>query len=188
MVLLTAVTHGSNATSLAFDLARDFGNMDVSAVVVEVNTIKPDARYVTKPVKAGVFDLIVNPDITVQQVISPADSVYPDRIAIGIPNDGLLFGYLRLQTALAKLSEQYSMVILDAAPILLSADVEFFTSISDITLLLIAAQDTQPGEIKRAVQVLERVDPKVISFVVTRLKIFKGGGYYSKVYKGKVDL
>ncbi len=182
LILLTAVTHDSNTTSLAFDLARDFGNMDVSAVVVEVNTLKADARYVTDPIKAGVFDLIVDADITVQQIVSPADSGYPDRIALSMPEDGLLFGYLRLQAALGKLSEQYAMVILDAAPILLSADVEFFASISDITLLLIAAQETQPGEIKRAVQVLERVDPKVISFIVTRLKVFKGGGYYSKVY------
>ncbi|PPD51277.1 MAG: chain length determinant protein [Methylobacter sp.] len=182
LILLTAVTHDSNTTSLAFDLARDFGNMDVSAVVVEVNTLKADARYLTDPIKAGVFDLIVDADITVQQIVSPADSGYPDRIALSMPDDSLLFGYLRLQAALGKLSEQYAMVILDAAPVLLSADVEFFASISDITLLLIAAQKTQPGEIKRAVQVLERVDPKVISFIVTRLKVFKGGGYYSKVY------
>jgi len=188
MVLLTAVTHGSKTTSLAFDLARDFGNMDVSAVVVEVNTLKADVRYVSESVTAGVFDLIVDADITVQQVVSPADADYPARIALGVPDEGLLFGYLRLQTALEKLSQHYSMVILDAAPILLSADVEFFASISDITLLLIAAQETQPGEIKRAVQVLERVDPKVISFVVTRLKIFKGGGYYSKVYTGKAEV
>jgi len=182
LILLTAVTHNSKTTSLAFDLARDFGNMDVSAVVVEVNTLKADSRYVTEPVTAGVFDLIVDAGITVQQVVSGADANYPDRIALGVPDEGLLFGYLRLQAALEKLLDHYSMVILDAAPILLSADVEFFASISDITLLLIAAQKTQPGEIKRAVQILERVDPKVISFIVTRLQVFHGGGYYSKVY------
>ena len=185
MILLTAITHHSKTTSLAFDLAKDFGNMDVSAVVVEVNTVKTDTRYISESVHGGVYDLLNKPDTPLQQLISPADGQLPNRIALAAPNEGLLSGYLRLQGALAKLSEQYEMIILDAAPVLLSADVEFFASISDITLLLIAAQETQPGEIKRAVQILERVDPKVISFVVTRLQVFKGGGYYAKVYAGK---
>ena len=80
-------------------------------------------------------------------------------------------------------SRTYPVVILDAAPILSSADTEFFASISDITLLLIAANQAKPGEIKRAVQLLERIDPKVIGFVVTRLEIFRGGGYYSSINK-----
>ena len=186
MVLLTAVTHNSQNTSLAFDLAKNFSDMDVNAVVVEVNTLKTDPRYVSDNIKAGVMDLIDNANLTAQEIISKADTNLPDRVALGADHDSLLFGYLRLQAALEKLSAQYDVVILDAAPILLSADVEFFASISDITLLLIAAE-TQPGEIKRAVQLLERVDPNAISFVVTRLKIFKGGGYYAKVYSGDAE-
>ena len=183
LILLTSVAHNSAVTSLALDLAIDYQKIDVRAVVVEVNSLKSDARYVTDPIHAGLFNMIIDPSVTVQQVLSPADAQYPDRISIGLPDDGLLFGYQRLQAALEKIAETYSMVILDAAPILFSADVEFFAGISDITLLLIAAQETQPGEIKRAVQLLERIDPKIISFVVTRLRIFQGGGYYSTVYK-----
>ena len=82
---------------------------------------------------------------------------------------------------LEKIAETYPIVILDTAPILSSADTEFFTSISDITLLLIAAQQAKPGEIKRAVQLLEWIDPKIIGFIVTRLQVFRGGGYYSSV-------
>lgn len=187
LILLTGVTHHNKVTSLAFDLAKDFYAMEVNSVVVEVNTIKADDRYVTERINAGVFDLLVDPSVQLHQVISPGDGDYPDRIAVGLSEEGMLFGYQHLQALIAKLAESYSMVILDAAPILLSADVEFFASISDITLLLIAAQETQPGEIKRAVQLLERVDPKVISFIVTRLQVFQGGGYYSKVY-GKMPM
>ncbi|MDD5273472.1 MAG: chain length determinant protein, partial [Methylovulum sp.] len=187
MILLTAVTHQSHTSSLAFDLAKDFAAIDVSAVVVEVNALTPDARYVSDKVTAGVMDWLANPDIGTPDIVSPADETLPDRIALGATDNSLLFGYLRLQAALEKLSGQYSVVILDASPILLSADVEFFASISDISLLLIAAE-TRPGEIKRAVQLLERIDPKVISFIVTRLKIFKGGGYYAKVYTDKAEV
>jgi Mrp family chromosome partitioning ATPase len=183
LILMTSVTHGSSVSSLALDLASDMNAMDIRAIVVEVNTLKPDSRYVSETITTGVIDLIVNGDTELEHAINPANAQYPDRIALGLFEEGLLFGYHRLQVVLERLAESYSIIILDAAPILLSADVEYFSSISDITLLIIAAQETKPGEMQRAVQLLERVDPKVISFVVTRLQIFKGGGYYSQIYQ-----
>jgi hypothetical protein len=71
---------------------------------------------------------------------------------------------------------------LDTAPILWSADTEYFAGIADITLLLIAAYQTQPGQITRTLTLLERLNPRAISFVVTRLLMFNGGGYYTKVF------
>ena len=183
LILVTAVKADSAVTTLAIDLAQDYKKMDVRAVVVEVNPLHPDERYVSTHTSLGLLDLILNPDLAVSQAISPADERYPDRIAIGSPTDDLLFGYQRLQAALDKIAKTYAVVILDAAPILLSADAEFFAGISDITLLLIAAKRTKPGEIKRSVQLLERINPKVVGFVVTRLENFKGGGYYSSITK-----
>lgn len=187
MVLLTAVAHNSTNTTLALELALDYQQMDVQAVVVEVNPLQPDPRYLSEHTQLGLLDLILNPDLPVAAVVSPGNGIYPDRIALGAVDDGLLFGYQRLQAALAKIAASYQVILLDAAPILFSADAEFFASISDISLLLIAAQQTKPGEIKRAVQLLERIDPTVIGFVVTRLQIFQGGGYYSASHQAATD-
>jgi polysaccharide biosynthesis transport protein len=181
LILVTSVKPKSAVTSLALDLAMDYKKMGVRAIVVEVNPLKPDDRYVTTHTAFGVLNFMRDPDLAVSQAVSSADECYPDRMAIGLPTEGLLFDYQHLQAALEKISEMYPVVILDAAPILFSADAEFFASISDIALLLIAAQQTKPGEIKRAVQLLERIDPNVIGFVVTRLEIFRGSGYYSSI-------
>jgi len=183
LILLTSVQHKSAVTSLALDLAMDYKKIGLRAIVVEVNTLKPDQRYLSTHTAAGLLNLILDPNITLSEVVSPADDSFPDRVAIGLTTQNLLFDYQHLQTAIEKIAEIYPIVILDAAPILFSADAEFFASISDITLLLIAAQQTKPGEIKRAVQLLERIEPRVIGFVVTRLEIFKGGGYYSSITK-----
>ena len=181
LILVTAVKPNSATTTLALDLAQDYQNMDIRAVVVEVNPLNPDERYVSAHTGVGLLDMILDPELAVAEAISPADERYPDRISIGLPTENLLFGYQRLQAALDKIAQTYTAVILDAAPILLSADAEFFAGISDITLLLIAAKQTKPGEIKRAVQLLERINPKSIGFVVTRLENFRGGGYYSSI-------
>ncbi len=188
LILLTSVKPQSAVTSLAIDLALDFKKMGTRAVVLEVNPLKSDKRYLSMPVAAGLLNLILDPDLALSQAVSPADDNYPDRIAIGFSTERLLFDYQRLQAILEIISEKYPVVILDAAPVLLSADAEFFASISDITLLLIAAHQTMPGEIKRAVQLLERINPEVIGFVVTRLEIFLGGGYYASMNKFDSDL
>ena len=188
LIILTSVKPDSAVTSLALDLSNDYKKMGVHAIAVEVNTMKPDERYLSEHTTSGLVNLILDPELAVSQVASPADDKYPNRIALGITSESLLFDYQRLQAVLEKIAETYPVVILDAAPVLSSADTEFFSSISDITLLLIAAQQAKPGEIKRAVQLLERIDPKIIGFVVTRLEVFQGGGYYSSLNKSESEI
>ena len=183
LVLLTSVVHNSAVTSLALDLAMDYKKIDESAIVIEVNLLNPDTRYVNKHNSAGLVDLLFNSELILSDVISPANENYPDRISIGLSKESLLFGYQNLQEILEKISKIYSVVILDAPPILYSADTEFFVSISDITLLLIAANQVKPGEIKRAAKLMERIDPKAVGFVITRVEIFQGGGYYDSINK-----
>jgi Mrp family chromosome partitioning ATPase len=183
LILITSVNPQSAVTSLVLDLVRDYDEIGVRAVAVEVNLLKPDKRYVSSNTGYGFINLLLDPNLDVVKAVSPANDKYPDRISIGITSEELFFEYRRLQMVLEKIAEIYSVVILDASPILFSADVEFLTSISDITLLVIAAQQAKPGEIKRAVKLLERIDPETIGFVVTRLEVFKGGGYYSTVNK-----
>ena len=188
LIVLTSVNPNSAVTSLVLDLVSDYYKIGVRAVAVEVNLLKPDKRYVSEHTDSGFMNLLLDPGFDVLKVVSPEDNKYPDRISIGLSSEELFFDYKRLQIVLEKIAEIYSVVILDAPPILFSADVEFLTSISDITLLVIAAQQDKPGEIKRAVKLLERIDPEAIGFVVTRLEVFKGGGYYSTVDGGASKL
>ncbi len=183
LIVLTSVNPNSAVTSLVLDLVNDYYKIGVRAVAVEVNLLKPDKRYVSANTDYGFMNLLLEPGFDILKVVSPGDNKYPDRISIGLSSEELFFDYKRLQKVLEKIAEIYSVVILDAPAILFSADVEFLTSISDITLLVIAAQQDKPGEIKRAVKLLERIDPEAIGFVVTRLEVFKGGGYYSTVNK-----
>jgi Mrp family chromosome partitioning ATPase/uncharacterized protein involved in exopolysaccharide biosynthesis len=183
LILLTSVVHNSAVTSLALDLAMDYKKIDEKSIVVEVNLLNPDTRYVNRSNSVGLVDLLFDPKLMLSEVINPADENYPDRISVGLSKENLLFGYQNLQEILEKISKMYSVVILDAPPILYSADTEFFVSISDITLLLIAANQVKPGEMKRAAKLMERIDPKAVGFVVTRLEVFQGGGYYDSINK-----
>lgn len=181
LIALTSVSQNSAVTSLAFDLANDCHRIHLPGIVVEVNAFKPDKRYLSDGC-ITLNDLLTDDAANLEQAITPGNGEYPDRIAIGLPAGSLMSGYQKLQTILSRLQEKYHFIFMDTAPILWSADTEYFAGCADITLLLIAAYQTQPGQITRTLSLLERLDPKAISFVVTRLLMFKGGGYYTKVF------
>ena len=182
LFLFTSVKAGAGVTGLAFEMALEFGDLGVKSVVVEVNPFRPDARYRDGRFQAGLLDLI-NGESTLEEAISTAKGVLPDRIGIGLPVNPHLYGYDTLREILARLKTRYPIVLLDAAPILFSADPEFLTAMADHTVLLVKARDVTTGELKRALSILEKQNPKAVSFVVTNLEIYQRGGYFANSNK-----
>ncbi|MFO1417772.1 MAG: chain length determinant protein [Methylotetracoccus sp.] len=180
LFLLTSVKPGAGVTTLALDLSVEFGQLGQRVLVIEANPLKPDARYRADGLRDGLLDLLIG-DATIEQAIQPADGQLPDRIAIGLPVEPHLYAYHRLREILDELKARYPVVLIDAPPVLLSADVEFLAGVADATLLLIGAMQVQPGELKRAARVLEKADPRLISFIVTQLEPIGLGGYYGQM-------
>ncbi|MBM4200217.1 MAG: CpsD/CapB family tyrosine-protein kinase [Gammaproteobacteria bacterium] len=182
VILLTSVKPEAGVTSLAFELAREFDLFGVRSLVVEVNPVQPDARYRVSATHDGLFDVLAA-DVPATSAIVPAEGALPDRLGIGLTPEAHLFGYHKLDALLSELKQQYRVILLDAPPVLLSADVEYLAGAADLTLLLIGAMQVMPGELKRAASVLERARPKAISFIVTRLEVTWAGGYYAKMVR-----
>ena len=84
LIILTSVKPDSAVTSLALDLGNDYKKMGVRAIAVEVNSMRPDERYLSEHTTSGLVNMILDPELAVTQVASPADDNYPDRIAVGI--------------------------------------------------------------------------------------------------------
>jgi len=182
LLLLTSVKPGAGVTSLAFDLALEFAELGVKALVVEANPLKPDPRYLAEPFQTGLLDLLGGGS-SPEQAIAEAAGALPDRVSVGIPFNRYLFAYNRLKEILDALKARYDVILLDAPPITLSADAEFLASLADLTLLLIGAGQVLPGELRRTMGILQKVDPPAISFIVTHLQIYRGGGYFGGMVK-----
>jgi succinoglycan biosynthesis transport protein ExoP len=180
LIVLTEVKEGAGITTLAFALALEFAQLGLRAVVVEANPVIPDPRYREPGRNDGLLDILIG-SAELGDVIVPATGLLADRVPVGLPVQPLLFAYERLTNLFAELKQRYPVVLVDAPPVLLSADSEFLSGIADITLLAIPAMHLMPGELKRAARILEKVNPKAISFVVTQLEATWGGGYYTKM-------
>ncbi|MFM8333496.1 MAG: GumC family protein [Candidatus Methylumidiphilus sp.] len=177
LFLLTSVKPAAGVTGLAFDLAMEFADLGLKALVVEVNALKPDPRYADR-FQAGLLDLIIG-DGNVAAAINPATGQLPDRIGVGLPVRPHLFAFPKVREIFDSLKSRYDLILLDAPPVPLSADAEFLAGIADLTLLLIGAGQVLPGELRRSVGILQKADPPAVSFIVTHLQIYQGGGYFS---------
>jgi Mrp family chromosome partitioning ATPase/uncharacterized protein involved in exopolysaccharide biosynthesis len=184
VLLWTSVRPGAGVTGLALEMAQELAELGNRCIVLEANPLKPDRRFNADD-KPGLVD-VLNGEDNIDAAILPAAGRLPDRVGVGFPGLSHLHNYGALPGILDGLRTRYDIVLLDAPPVLLSADTEFLACLADVTLLLIAAGETLPGDVKRGVEILRKVDPKAVGFIVTRLEIYKGGGYYEKMLRDYV--
>ncbi len=185
-IVLTSVEAGSGVTELIFDLARELALDGLRVIAVEANALKPDERYMTRLLGPGLID-VLNGEVALDQAIVPAEAELPDRMAVGLALQRHLPFYDRFPGVLDPLLERYDLILLDAPPILLSADTEFLARYADAVLLVVSARQTLKGELKRAARLLEKAAPQVFGVIVNRLQVYHGGGYYAEVIKKYED-
>jgi len=182
---LTSVKPEGGATTLVLDLAQQLNHLGIHTLALELNAFKPDERYLGANPKLGLSNLLSDSDYFnhLDQLIIPATTTLPDRLPVGETAQRHLVTHGKLKDTLEKLYQHYDFIILDAPPILLSADAELLGDIADGVLLVVEAQTIYPGELKRAAHLLERLSPPVAGAVMNRVLVYKGAGYFDELLK-----
>ncbi|MEK7991878.1 MAG: hypothetical protein VSS52_012785 [Thiotrichaceae bacterium] len=182
---LTSVKPGGGTSTLTLELARMLTQLGIKTLAVELNAFKPDNRFVGTQTQ-GLTNILTSEHLVLSQLqnlIVPATSTLPDRLPVGNQHSDHLVTYGRLPEVLEHLNGYYDLILIDSPPILLSADAELLGEVSGGVLLVIEANKVNPGELKRAAHLLERLDPPVVAAVLNRVKAFKGGGYFAELLK-----
>ena len=98
----------------------------------------------------------------------------------------------RVSELLDALRPLYDFIFIDAPPLLTSNYSEGLVTLSDVTVLVVEAERTPWGEIAHAVNLLDRIGTQVVSIILNRVRILKGGYYkqameqfYGKRAQGK---
>jgi Mrp family chromosome partitioning ATPase len=183
--VLTSVKPGGGTTTLTLELAHILSELGVRTLALELNAFKPDDRYKgTSPYNS--LMTLLNQEIPLaspEALVIPATEDLPERLPVGDTSKRYLATYGRLRPLIEQLNTYYDLILLDTPPLLLSADAELLGKVAGGVLLVIEAGVVSPGEIKRAAQLLERLNPPVVGSVLNRVKVFRGGGYFSELLK-----
>jgi hypothetical protein len=87
---------------------------------------------------------------------------------------------MNMPAALKKFSD-FDFVLVDAPPLLTSADAELIVRGCDGGVIVARAGDISKGELSRAVRMMQRIDPRVAGAIINAIEAFRGGGYVSEM-------
>lgn len=99
------------------------------------------------------------------------------------PNPSELLASKKLVSLISELHKKFEFVLFDAPPILAVTDPLILSGITDGTLFVITAGNTDRKAAKRALQILEQANPHIIGIVFNQVKLDRSlGGYGYKYY------
>jgi len=178
--LFTAVLPGAGTSQLVLDMACELGEFGVSALAIEANALKPDPRYAQNGhpgLAAGMTQGIRASDMVIL-----SDEVYPDRISVG-PTGGrtTLPGLEKIDAFLGQVLGRYQAVLIDAPPILKSADAEYLASRGQAVVLVVEADKTSLEALDRANRILQQAGATVVLTVMNRVQTWRDQGHKSAV-------
>lgn len=180
-IALTAVQAGCGTTTLALELARELTAHGVRTLALDADTTNRDRRYEGEPHTQGLVTVLASAAAPEASIVRGDDRL-PDRLPLGAAHEGQLLGNrARLLQALAALGNTYDLVLIDAPPLLLSAEGEFITQLAEGAFLVVAANRVVPADLTRAARVLERLAPPVVGVLLNRVRIYDQGGAFLKL-------
>jgi len=94
------------------------------------------------------------------------------------PNPAELLGSQRFAELLEAFREQFDYVLVDAPPVELVSDPAILATQGDGVLLVVDAQKTRKGAVRRSMRSLEAVGANVLGLVMNNVKAGKDGYYY----------
>jgi Mrp family chromosome partitioning ATPase len=187
--VVTAVGEGAGTSSLTLALATELTELDASTVAVEANVRSSDIRFHKQPadglghIPASADELeqhngrnpdnvkrdVVakrNPlDLCVHTIINASDSL-PDRIAICQYQRHERLAMMCVQEVLELALRNHDVALVDAPPILGSADTSMLVHRPAGVIVVVQAGRDRIPDVTAAIQELSRSSPPVIGIVV----------------------
>lgn len=178
--VFTSVLPGAGTTQLVLDITRELGEFGVIALAIEANALTPDRRYSANGHPG--LALGMSKGVRPSEMVTLGDGQFPDRIAVG-PTEGrtTLSGLEKIDAFLGQVLGHYQVVLIDAPPILQSADAEYLASRGQAVVLVVEAEKTPLADLDRANRILRQAGSNVILTVMNRVRHWKDQGQTAAV-------
>jgi len=175
VLALSGIKPGGGASEMVLSLARTLDALGYPTLAVEANAFRRDSRYAGGG--PGLSECLRGEAVPAA-CITPAAGDLPARVHIGdLRGESHLDRLDRVADVTKAWAENFSFVLVDLPPMLLSADAEILARNLQHLIVVIEANATIAGELRRAGRQLEKLDPATIGIVLNRVRPFDGGGY-----------
>jgi polysaccharide biosynthesis transport protein len=171
--LFTGVVPESGTTTMVEKLGRQLRNLNLTTLTLAATSIDGKISYVTTS----------SSNTRTQAIQSSAHILSSGNLGLGAA-DALavkltpseltpstsIHGAALVTRILEEVRDEYDVVLLDASPLLISADTEYLARIADATVLVAQSGRTTRNQLLRAAKVLERLNVPGVSVALNRIE------------------
>jgi capsular exopolysaccharide synthesis family protein len=172
-VLLAAPFGGEGTTTTALNLASAFAELDERALVIEGDLRQPTiARLLAVKSGIGLADILADRAIAPIEAVSgtPIDKVFM-LASRNARNDEILARSTHVAEVIQDLAARFDRTIVDAPPVLATADTSLLADSVEATVLVVRAGRTSVDEVKDALHVLRSAGIDIVGTVLTDARL-----------------
>jgi len=171
VIAITAARPDEGKTTVALALARSAAMNGERVIALDCDVRQPGfGRLLGADAGLGLTDHLLG-HATLEQVVQKDTLSGMRFIAAGSAEAGsrTLFGSAAMKDLLAKLAEQYDLVLLDAPPAAAMTDARIIAAQADTTLLLVRWHHTPRGIVRHAIRLLQEAEARIAAVALTRV-------------------
>jgi polysaccharide biosynthesis transport protein len=171
-IVLTAVNAGAGTTSIVENLGSTLAKLGRKTLTIDASGTTAPVAYVTiglnrpaqkteaganAPKSAALAHVDLQSAAVVAQPFSP--SLTP------------LTSFM--DQAFKDLTSEYDLVLIDATPLMISAETEYLARFADVTIMVTESGKTKKAELRRATKLLERLNVRGIAAIVNKVGLLR---------------
>ncbi|MGI8773071.1 MAG: GumC family protein [Acidobacteriaceae bacterium] len=177
--LFTGTVPESGTTTIVEKLGRQLRNLNLTTLTLAATSVDGKVTYVTSSSSATRTQSTqaVSYTPSSSHILSSGNSgsgaagtLAVKVTATGVTPGTSVHGAALVTQILDEVRDQYDVVLIDASPLLISADTEYLARIADGTILVAQSGRTTRNQLRRAAQVLERLNVPGVSVALNRIE------------------
>ncbi len=183
VIVLTSAGPGEGKSITCANLGVVLAQADMNTLILDCDFRKPTLHTVFELRNLrGVTNALVqerSPQEIWQEPVPGLKVITPGPIP---PNPAELLGSRRFAEFVTQLRQQFDYLLIDSPPLELVTDPVILATRGDGVLLVLDAQNTRKGSVRRAVRDLESVGANVLGTVMNNVKTSRIRAYYEYGY------
>jgi len=172
--VVTGVAPGAGTTAIVQSMGSMLARLGHKTLTIDASGNTDPVAYVTLGVNDNVtrsnqeshLDHLHNEHSLPVQVHTSA--VFPQPLVNGIAPFYSFAG-----RAFQRLSTEYDVILMDAAPLLISAETEYLARSADVTILVAEAGKTSKRKLTRAARLLERLNVAGVASIINKVRLLR---------------
>jgi capsular exopolysaccharide synthesis family protein len=183
VIVLTSSGPQEGKSTTCANLGVLMSQADKSTLIVDCDLRKPVMhKFFRIRGTEGIVDILAG-ERTLQEVWhEPVPGLKVVPVGRKPPNPAELLGSQRFSEFLASVREEFDYVLVDAPPVGLVTDPAILASQGDGVLIVLDAQRTRKGALRRSIRSLQAVGANVLGAVMDNVPTSEGYYYYSYTY------